>query len=145
MMRSLMMAMAAWLVMAGTALAAEVKAISAPDALQAVKKGEVVLVDIRQPEEWKQTGVPEGAKLIPMRHPDGGAGFIRDLLAATNGDRNAPIALICRTGNRSGATAKALSEAGFTHILDVSEGMGGSGSGPGWIKRDLPMVRCPTC
>lgn len=144
-MRSLMMVTAAWLVMAGTALAAEIKAISAPDALQAVKKGEVVLVDIRQPEEWKQTGVADGARLIPMRHPEGGAGFVRDLLAAAKGDRNAPIALICRTGNRSGATARALSDAGFTHILDVSEGMAGSGAGPGWIKRDLPMTRCPVC
>lgn len=124
---------------------AEVKTISAPEALRAAKAGEVVLVDIRQPEEWKQTGVAEGAKLIPMRHPEGGAGFVRDLLAATKGDRNAPIALICRTGNRSGATAKALADAGFTRILDVSEGMAGSGAGPGWIRRDLPMTRCPVC
>jgi rhodanese-related sulfurtransferase len=124
---------------------AEIKSISAPEAMRAAKTGQAVLVDIRQPEEWKQTGVAEGARLIPMRHPEGGAGFVRDLLAATKGDRNAPIALICRTGNRSGATAKALSDAGFTHILDVSEGMAGSGAGPGWIKRDLPMVRCPVC
>ncbi|CUW38275.1 Putative Rhodanese-related sulfurtransferase(Rhodanese-like domain,1-138) [Magnetospirillum sp. XM-1] len=124
---------------------AEIKTISAPEALAAAKKGEVVLVDIRQPEEWKQSGVAEGAKLIPMRHPEGGAGFVRDLLAAAKGDRNAPIALICRTGNRSGATAKALADAGFTHILDVSEGMAGSSAGPGWIRRDLPMVRCPVC
>ncbi|WP_043743119.1 rhodanese-like domain-containing protein [Paramagnetospirillum magneticum] len=127
------------------ALAAEVKSISAPEALAALKKGEVVLVDIRQPEEWKQTGVPDGARLIPMRHPEGGAGFVRDLLAATKGDRNAPVALICRTGNRSGATARALSDAGFTHVLDVSEGMAGSGAGPGWVKRELPMTRCPVC
>jgi rhodanese-related sulfurtransferase len=124
---------------------AEVKTISAPDALAALRKGEVVLVDIRQPEEWKQTGVADGARLIPMRHPEGGQGFVRDLLAATKGDRTAPVALICRTGNRSGATAKALADLGFTNILDVSEGMAGSGGGPGWIKRELPMVRCPVC
>lgn len=124
---------------------AEVKTISAPEALRAAKAGEAVLVDIRQPEEWKQTGVAEGAKLIPMRHPDGGAGFVRDLLAAAKGDRNAPIALICRTGNRSAATAKALADAGFTRILDVSEGMAGSSAGPGWVRRDLPMTRCPVC
>ena len=144
-MRTLTIAMAAWLMMAGTALAAEIKVLSAPEALQAVRTGAVVLVDIRQPEEWKQTGVAEGARLIPMRHPGGGAGFVRDLLAAAQGDSNAPIALICRTGNRSGATARALSDAGFTHILDVAEGMAGSGAGPGWIKRDLPMTRCPVC
>ncbi|EME71721.1 rhodanese-related sulfurtransferase [Paramagnetospirillum caucaseum] len=144
-MRTLILAALAWMILAGTALAAEIKILSAPEALRAAKAGEVVLVDIRQPEEWKQTGVAEGARLIPMRHPEGGAGFVRDLLAAAQGDRNAPIALICRTGNRSAATAKALADAGFTRILDVSEGMAGSGAGPGWIRRDLPMTRCPVC
>jgi rhodanese-related sulfurtransferase len=143
-MRALSLAAMVWVVMAGTALA-EIKILSAPAALEAMRKGEAVLVDIRQPEEWKQTGVPDGARLIPMRHPEGGAGFVRDLLAVAKGDRNAPIALICRTGNRSGTVAKALSEAGFTHILDVSEGMAGSGAGPGWIRRDLPLTRCPAC
>ncbi|KIL98173.1 Rhodanese-related sulfurtransferase [Paramagnetospirillum magnetotacticum MS-1] len=144
-MTARLVALAAMMILAFPALAGEIKTISAPEALRAVTAGEVVLVDIRQPEEWKQTGVPDGARLIPMRHPEGGAGFVRDLLAAAKGDRTAPIALICRTGNRSGSTARALSDAGFTHILDVSEGMAGSGAGPGWIKRDLPMVRCPVC
>jgi rhodanese-related sulfurtransferase len=131
--------------LAGPALAGEIKTISAPDALEAARQGKVVLVDIRQPEEWKQTGVAEGAKTIPMRHPEGGEGFVRDLLAATGGDRTVPVALICRTGNRSGKVALALSDMGFTRILDVSEGMAGSSAGPGWIKRSLPVKPCDKC
>lgn len=127
------------------ALAGEIKSISAPEALEAARSGRIILVDIRQPEEWKQTGVAEGAKTIPMRHPEGGQGFVRDLLAAAGGDRNAPLALICRTGNRSGYTAKALADAGFTNLYDVSEGMAGSSAGPGWIKRSLPVKPCDKC
>lgn len=127
------------------AWAAEVKTLTAPDAAEALKQGRMVLVDIRQPEEWKQTGVAEGARLIPMRHPEGGRGLVRDLLAAAGGKADAPIALICRTGNRSAATAAALAEAGFTNLHDVSEGMAGSKAGPGWIKRGLPMTPCPSC
>lgn len=133
------------LALAVPALAGEIKTISAPEALAAVKKGEIVLVDIRQPEEWRQTGVAEGARTIPMRHPEGGQGFVRDLLAATGGDKNAPVALICRTGNRSGHTAKALADMGFTRVIDVSEGMAGSSAGPGWIRRNLPVKPCDKC
>ena len=145
MSRFLVLAATAFLWLATPALAGDGGTITAPEAFAAAQRGEVVLVDIRQPEEWKQTGVADGARLIPMRHPEGGAGFVRDLLAATGGDRNAPVALICRTGNRSAATAKALRDMGFTHVQDVTEGMAGSGAGPGWIKRELPMTRCPSC
>jgi rhodanese-related sulfurtransferase len=144
-MRALAAAILAVLFLAFPALAAEVTAISAPEARAALDKGEIVLVDVRQPEEWKQTGVAKGATLIPLHHPQGGQGFIRDLLAATGGNRDARIALICRTGNRSGKTAHALADMGFTHILDVSEGMAGSAAGPGWLKRDLPLQPCDRC
>lgn len=144
-MRSLAIAVLALVCLVCPAMAGEVTPISAPDASVAQGKGDIVLVDIRQPEEWKQTGVPKGAVLIPMRHPEGGAGFIRDLLAATGGSHDKPVALICRTGNRSGKTAQALAGMGFTHVLDVSEGMAGSGAGPGWLKRDLPVQPCGRC
>lgn len=127
------------------ALAAEVKTLSAPEAAEALKQGRIVLVDIRQPEEWRQTGVADGARMIPMRHPEGGRGLVRDLLAAGGGRADAPIALICRTGNRSAATAAALADAGFTNLYDVSEGMAGSKAGPGWIRRGLPVTPCPSC
>jgi hypothetical protein len=36
-----------------------------------------------------------------------------------------------------------LASAGFTDVLDVPEGMLGSGAGPGWIASALPL-RAPT-
>ena len=35
--------------------------------------------------------------------------------------------------------ARRLSEAGFTQIIDVPEGMLGSAAGPGWLALDLPV------
>ncbi len=36
--------------------------ISADDALRLAESGQVVLVDVRSPQEWRQTGVPSGAR-----------------------------------------------------------------------------------
>ncbi len=112
-------------------------ALSAPDAHKAAITGDIILVDIRRPDEWSLTGVGEGAVLIDMRRPD----FVDALSAAVNGDHDRPIALICARGVRSRRLGAQLAQAGFSAILDVSEGMLGSGAGPGWVKRGLPVVR----
>lgn len=103
---------------------------------EGARKGAFVLVDIRRPDEWKRTGVGEGAYPIDMRRED----FTTELLGITGGDKSAPVALICARGVRSRRLAARLTEAGFTNIIDVPEGMMGSGAGPGWIKSGLPTV-----
>lgn len=110
-------------------------ALSAPEAHQAALSGDILLVDIRRPDEWALTGVGEGAITLDMRRKD----FIAALLAAVESDTARPVALICARGVRSRRQSAKLSEAGFTQIIDVPEGMLGSGAGPGWIKRGLPL------
>lgn len=110
--------------------------LDAPTAFQRAEAGEIILVDIRQPEEWDETGSPRGAHRLDLRSPD----FLEGLSALTDGDRGRPIALICASGGRSARTARALTDAGFSNVLDVSEGMLGSSAGPGWIARGLPVV-----
>lgn len=116
--------------------------LSAPEAADAVRSGKTTLIDIRTPPEWKQTGVAKGAKLINMLHPQGPDGFVNQLLSEVKGDKNAPIALICRTGNRTTQVQRLLQERGFTQVHNVKEGMAGSDAGPGWIKRGLPVESC---
>jgi rhodanese-related sulfurtransferase len=114
--------------------------ISAPEALAAVEAGQMLLVDIRTPPEWAHTGVAKGARLLNVQHPQGADGFINELLEMMGGDRNAPVALICRTGARTRQVQQYLQQAaGFTQVLDVNEGMVGSASGPGWLRRGLPV------
>ncbi len=111
--------------------------LSAPMAHEKVRAGEITLVDIRRPDEWARTGVPEGALALDMRRPD----FTDVLLEEVGGSAEAPIALICARGVRSRGLGAKLTKAGFTQIIDVPEGMLGSGAGPGWIKRGLPVVQ----
>ena len=50
-----------------------------------------------------------------------------------------PVAVICKSGNRSTSAAEKLASEGFAHVFNVTEGMTGHlGSGDGWIKRGLP-------
>lgn len=110
-------------------------ALSAPEAHQAAISGEILLVDIRRPDEWARTGVGEGAVMIDMRRQD----FVEVLLVEVQSDTSKPVALICARGVRSRRQSAKLMKAGFTRIIDVPEGMLGSGAGPGWIKRGLPL------
>jgi len=112
-------------------------ALSAPEALARAQLGEILLVDIRRPDEWQATGIPLGAVPLDLRRDD----FVEALLAEAGGDRARPVALICARGVRSARLGKRLSQAGFTAILDVPEGMLGSGAGPGWLARGLPVMQ----
>ena len=95
----------------------------------------VTLVDIRTPGEWADTGIPSGARTVSWGQPD----FMQRMLDLVAGDRDAPLVLICRTGNRSARAVAALREGGFTQVRHVAEGMAGGPNGPGWLTRGLPV------
>ena len=99
--------------------------------------GDILLVDVRRPDAWASTGSPASGVRLDLRRDD----FIAELDRLTKGKRDAPIAIICARGVRSARLTNRLTEAGFTSIIDVPEGMLGSGAGPGWIKRGLPLDR----
>ncbi len=136
------------LFLASVGLAAESRAggnLDADEALARASKGDVSLIDVRSPGEWRQTGLPRGATGITIHGPNGMAGFVESVLAAMDGDKDRPLALICARGNRSSRAQEALQEAGFTQVLNVREGMIGGLNGTGWLKRGLPTESCTTC
>ncbi len=110
--------------------------ITATEAYEKAQGGEIVLVDIRTPEEWAETGIGEGAIPLDMRADD----FVKQLVALRRANPEKPIALICRTGNRSQFVVSALAGQGFPGLVDVSEGMAGGPRGKGWIPTGLPTV-----
>lgn len=126
---------------AGPARAAtpEPLTLSAEEALEKARAGEILLIDVRTPAEWRETGVPEPAALANMQARD----FGQTLMTLLDGDRDRPFAVICRTGRRSSHVANALAANGFTAVHDVPEGMAGSRAGPGWLARGLPLRREP--
>ncbi len=109
--------------------------LSVEEAHQKAVTKDVLLVDIRTPKEWQATGVGEGANPLDMRRND----FIQALEQLTGGKRDAPVALICARGVRSARLSNRLTEAGFTNVIDVPEGMLGSAAGPGWVRAGLPV------
>ena len=109
--------------------------ISADKALKLAAAGELVLVDVRSPQEWQQTGVPAGAQLVTIHRPDGLIGFL-DAMGETLGpDRGQPVALICARGNRSSVSSSALAQAGYTQVYNVRDGISR------WIRDDRPITR----
>ncbi len=130
-------------VFAGLACSAEPGALelSAPEAHHRTQSGQLTLIDVRRPDEWRQTGLAQGAIGIDMRRPD----FGQAVLQAVGGDINAPIGIICRTGNRTTSLHAAMQKAGFTQVYNVREGMAGGPAGPGWVRRGLPVESCVRC
>lgn len=120
--------------------------IDSAKALAGVKAGEMTLIDVRSPDEWRETGVPQGAKTVTIHNSDGMVGFVAAAFRSVKGKKDQPIALICARGWRSLRAANALHDAGFTNILNVREGMLGNPlDGPGWLDRELPVERCKNC
>lgn len=119
----------------GAAARAEVMQITPDEARAKALAGEIVLVDIRRPDEWAETGIADVALTADMTSP----GFIETLLDIRDQNPTIPLALICRSGGRSGYVAGELYKAGMTNVIDVVEGMAGSRVGPGWKRRGLPL------
>ena len=119
--------------------------ISAQETYALLQDGDITLIDIRRPEEWRQTGVAKGAKRINMLHPKGLQGFAQEVYNAVDGDLDAPIALICRTGSRTSRIQPILKQVGFTNVRHVPEGTLGNRQKKGWIDQGLPVEPCSDC
>lgn len=101
-----------------------------------LEKGDVTLVDVRRPEEWKQTGIVEGSEMITAftkrggLHPEFSEKFLKRFKAE---DR---VIIICRTGSRTGRLAMALvKELGWKNVYNVKRGI------THWIKQGNPVVK----
>lgn len=140
---AVLICLVAWLT-AGVAIAGG-GLMSADEAARRVKRGDLTVIDVRSPAEWRRTGTVRGAKRVAIHDPDGAAGFLRRMIAAVEGDRDRPIALICARGNRSARAEDILVRNGFTNVHNIAEGMLGNRSDPGWIARGLPVEPCPAC
>jgi rhodanese-related sulfurtransferase len=111
--------------------------MTALEADKAAQSGEILLLDIRTPDEWAETGIPSSGHAVSMHVP----GFLEKLAKLNGHDRGKPVALICARGNRSAFLTEELKKRGFSQIIDVSEGMMGGQHGPGWLARGLAVKK----
>ncbi|HLZ65044.1 MAG TPA: rhodanese-like domain-containing protein [Aliidongia sp.] len=115
-----------------------------------------VLVDVRTQAEWSYVGQPDLGSLAKPVHrlswqifPEMqvNAGFV-DGVKAAGIEPDQPILLLCRSGVRSAAAAKLLTERGFTACYNIRDGFEGAGDAEkhrgrvaGWKVEGLPWVQ----
>ena len=96
----------------------------------------LLFIDIRHEDEWRDTGIIEGAKTVTafqkngQIHPD----FQQKLFSSAS-SKTTPILLYCRSGNRSNAIGNALiTQLGFSQVSHLSNGIAG------WIREGYETV-----
>jgi rhodanese-related sulfurtransferase len=94
-----------------SAIAADAPKIRPVDAAKLVSEGKAVLVDCREPREWKSTGVAEPAVLLAKSDFDGDQKQWKEFLAKNEGKQ---VLVYCGSGGRSGTIAKKLNEKGVS-------------------------------
>jgi rhodanese-related sulfurtransferase len=88
--------------------------LSAMELKNRLAKREVLLLDIREPNEWKEDGYIDGAQLM----------FFGDLPNKANLlSKDKPIAVTCSVGNRTSTALSILEQKGFKNISNVLGGM----------------------
>jgi rhodanese-related sulfurtransferase len=89
--------------------------ISVADLKARLDGGEQLLViDVRSPEEFAQDGHIAGATLIPLPELGQRMGELQ---------QDQAIACFCRSGNRSRTACEQLAQAGFTNLVNVDGGI----------------------
>lgn len=115
---------------------ADQASVSVREAYERRRSGASLLVDIRTPEEWADTGLPEGAIPLDMTSP----AFEAKLAALSAENPGKPIDLICRTANRTRQVQEALSRRGWRNLVNVRGGVLGNPGNPGWLAEKLPVA-----
>lgn len=119
---------------------ADPKTLTAEETFLRMHADELILIDVRTPREWQESGIAEGAWPMDMREPD----FGRWIVATLEQNPNHQVAIICRSGNRSGRLMDLFAQNSIEGVLDVTEGMLGGPRGKGWIPSGLPTVSAQT-
>jgi rhodanese-related sulfurtransferase len=95
--------------MAAALRGSEVSKVTPQEAAALVAADKAVLIDVREPSEWEETGVAAPAVLLPKSDFDGSGKVWTEFLAKT-GDKQ--LILYCRSGKRAGVIATALAAKG---------------------------------
>ena len=96
----------------------------------------VPVYDVRRVDEWRNTGVISGSRLLTFVDDRGRPNpeFLPKFTSEVGKDD--PVIVICRTGNRTDALARHLMEQmGYTKIYNVQKGI------QGWRGEQRPVVQ----
>ncbi len=99
---------------------------AAADALLGAPPAGLVVLDVRTAEEFA-AGHLEGAVMIDFQSPT----FADDVIAI---DRDVPVLVYCRSGNRSAQAVAAMVGLGFANLIELDGGV------VAWEAAGLPLV-----
>src|SRR3954462_13906192 len=105
---------------------ASIEEIQPFEAQQEIAGGDVVLIDTREPHEYKEAHLENG-KLVPP-------GLLGDEIAASAPDKSARTIVYCRSGNRSYKAAEQMEALGYTDVASVAGGI------IAWQEQGLPVL-----
>ncbi|MGO3812396.1 rhodanese-like domain-containing protein [Mesonia sp.] len=92
-----------------------IEVLSATEFKEAVTNKEVQLVDVRTPKEFKEGEIEEALNIDFLQNETFTTQFEKL-------DKEEPVYIYCRSGNRSGKAAKQLEKMGFKEIYDLEGG-----------------------
>ena len=113
-MKKLLPFLALFLVLVLTACGNEgYRNVSSDEAKKLIDNKEVVVLDVRTPEEFQSGHIPD-ATLIPVQELEARLNELK---------KNDPYLVVCRSGNRSVEASEILTSKGFKKIFNMTEGM----------------------
>lgn len=121
---------------AASPLYAQVSNIDNAELKQLITQG-VPVIDVRRPEEWKQTGVVKGSHLLTFFDKQGKYDVNKWMAEFSRiAGQDDTFILICRTGSRTGIISKFLDQKLSYHkVNNVTKGI------TQWIRKGNPVVK----
>ena len=95
--------------------------MDADDVHRAVVRDEMLLVDVRNPDEWKAQGVPQYAETISLTDQE----FASKVAELSQQYPEKRIAISCLSGKRAERAIEILAEGGLTGLVSVKDGLNG--------------------
>ncbi len=104
----------------------QIKQVDLDEARRMMEKPGTVLIDVREPDEWRQGHIPSAVGIS--------RGFLELRIEEKVPDHKTPIIVQCASGTRSLLASRTLRELGYENVYNLTGGFNA------WKDRGLPWV-----
>jgi len=100
--------------------------VSAEEFSKLMKEKNILILDVRTPEEYQKDGHIKGANLIPVQ-------LFRYIFLGGKGVKDKKVLVYCRSGNRSAVASKMLEQWGVEKVYNLKGGI------KEWKSKNFPV------